>query len=969
MVLSLSEDAWNGDAQFTVSVDGQQIGGVQTASAAHALGQSQEFDLRGMFGGGQRTVTVSFLNDAWGGTAATDRNLYVTGVSCDGVAAGGSLAFLTNGAQSLVVGTAPAPVAVGSGPDTLDLKVNEDAWNGDAQFTVSVDGRQIGGTLTAQAYRCAGGVQDVLVLGSFGAGPHTAAVSFINDAWGGTAAADRNLYVTGATMDGAAIGGSALTLIANGAGSFAFQGVAPVSGTLPAPTLALAAASDSGVAGDNITRTAKPTFAGVAQAGATVGVQIDGSFVGTGQADAAGAWSYTAAVALADGAHTVTATAVEADNTSAAAKLALTIDTSTMAPTVALAAASDSGVAGDGITSVAQPTFTGAAEAGATVSLRIDGALVGSIQADAAGTWNCTPAIALSNGNYAVTAAAVDATGNTSDTTRLALTIDGSSATPVAIPGATILGSGPDEMVLSLSEDAWNGDAQFTVSVDGQQIGGVQTASAAHALGQSQEFDLRGTFGGGQRTVTVSFLNDAWGGTAATDRNLYVTGVSCDGVAAGGSLAFLTNGAQSLVVGTAPAPVTVGSGPDTLDLKVNEDAWNGDAQFTVSVDGRQIGGTLTAQAYRCAGGVQDVLVLGSFGAGPHTAAVSFINDAWGGTAAADRNLYVTGATMDGAAIGGSALTLIANGAGSFAFQGVAPVSGTLPAPTLALAAASDSGVAGDNITRTAKPTFAGVAQAGATVGMQIDGSFVGTGQADATGAWSYTAAVALADGAHTVTATAVEAGNTSAAAKLALTIDTSTMAPTVALAAASDSGVAGDGITSVAQPTFTGAAEAGATVSLRIDGALVGSIQADAAGTWNCTPAAPLAIGKHTIAAMAADAAGNTSDTSSLMISTTLAAPTLGLTPATDSGVPGDGITNAYRPVFTGVAGPGNKVALSIDGKSLGSATANAAGLWSYAPAGTLSSRYLRGHGHGLRCGRTHLCHHHAAADGRFLVL
>jgi hypothetical protein len=72
--------------------------------------------------------------------------------------------------------------------------------------------------------------------------------------------------------------------------------------------------------------------------------------------------------------------------------------------------------------------------------------------------------------------------------------------------------------------------------------------------------------------------------------------VSCDGVAAGGSLAFLTNGAQSLVVGTAPAPVTVGSGPDTLDLKVNEDAWNGDAQFTVSVDGRQIGGTLTAQA-------------------------------------------------------------------------------------------------------------------------------------------------------------------------------------------------------------------------------------------------------------------------------------------------------------------------------------------------------------------------------------
>jgi hypothetical protein len=95
--------------------------------------------------------------------------------------------------------------------------------------------------------------------------------------------------------------------------------------------------------------------------------------------------------------------------------------------------------------------------------------------------------------------------------------------------GAIVLGSGQDTLALSVSEDAWKGDAQFTVSVDGKQIGGTQTATASHAAGQSQEFDVKGTFGAGTHTATVTFLNDAWGGTAATDRNLYVTAAKIDG--------------------------------------------------------------------------------------------------------------------------------------------------------------------------------------------------------------------------------------------------------------------------------------------------------------------------------------------------------------------------------------------------------------------------------------------------------
>jgi hypothetical protein len=102
-------------------------------------------------------------------------------------------------------------------------------------------------------------------------------------------------------------------------------------------------------------------------------------------------------------------------------------------------------------------------------------------------------------------------------------------APPPALPSAIVLGSGPNTLALAVSEDAWKGDAQFTVSVDGKQIGGTQTATASHAAGQSQEYDIKGPFAAGQHTATVTFLNDAWGGTAATDRNLYVTGAKIDG--------------------------------------------------------------------------------------------------------------------------------------------------------------------------------------------------------------------------------------------------------------------------------------------------------------------------------------------------------------------------------------------------------------------------------------------------------
>jgi Ca-dependent carbohydrate-binding module xylan-binding/Cellulase (glycosyl hydrolase family 5) len=239
-------------------------------------------------------------------------------------------------------------------------------------------------------------------------------------------------------------------------------------------------------------------------------------------------------------------------------------------------------------------------------------------------------------------------------------------------PAPITTGSGSDTLVLGVSEDAYQGDAQFTVSVDGKQLGGTFTTTASHAAGVSQSLTVNGDWASGAHTVAVNYLNDAFAGSGAADRNLYVDAVGYDGAATGQSGILLGNGPRNFgvtdstaVSGATPiqtspvtppvsAPATPGSGPDTLVLDMSEDAYKGDAQFTVSVDGQQLGGTFTTTALHTSGARQSFTFKGNFGSGQHDVAVKFLNDAWRGTAATDRNLYVNGISYDGTATGQTA---------------------------------------------------------------------------------------------------------------------------------------------------------------------------------------------------------------------------------------------------------------------------------------------------------------------------
>lgn len=99
----------------------------------------------------------------------------------------------------------------------------------------------------------------------------------------------------------------------------------------------------------------------------------------------------------------------------------------------------------------------------------------------------------------------------------------------MSVSGADTTGSGVSTIKLSASGDSYEGSPQYRVLVDGVQVGGVQAVSAAHESGHWQTATFTAPSGDFDN-VRVEFLNDAYGGSASTDRNLYVAWIEVNGV-------------------------------------------------------------------------------------------------------------------------------------------------------------------------------------------------------------------------------------------------------------------------------------------------------------------------------------------------------------------------------------------------------------------------------------------------------
>lgn len=289
-----------------------------------------------------------------------------------------------------------------------------------------------------------------------------------------------------------------------------------------------------------------------------------------------------------------------------------------------------------------------------------------------------------------------------------------------------------------------------------------------------------------------------------------------------------------------------------------------------------------------------------------------------------------------------------------------------------LIAADDSGVSNtDNVTNNTTPTFTGSGAApGSTVTLRGNGAFFGDigpqGNAlvDGSGNWSITSNVLARD---LYDFTVSDDGGSVTSAALSVRIDTSATHPRTAdLVDASDTGVSNtDNITDDNTPTFTvmvgepdfstGSNESVAFFS-SIDGFIGnGTDTGTTAGPFNIfsfTPATALSGGVHLISVIATDTAGNASNPQTgapgsgpdaplqITINGPTAAPsTPDLSAASDTGSSNtDNLTNLTTPTLTGTA-PNNAtvtVISSLDG-TLGTTTANGAGVWSFTAGAALS--------------------------------
>lgn len=171
-------------------------------------------------------------------------------------------------------------------------------------------------------------------------------------------------------------------------------------------------------------------------------------------------------------------------------------------PTVTLDPSSDSGIADDGITNDATPTFTGSAEAGATVEVFANGGS-GSVSLGTTvatgGTWTLTSSITLADGNYAVTAVATDAAGNIGpSSTVLNITIN--TVAPTATLTTTAndpTNTAPLTFTVTFSTDV-TGFSLAGVNVVNGDASNLTTVNA-----RTYTFDVQPT-GQGLVTVTVN---------------------------------------------------------------------------------------------------------------------------------------------------------------------------------------------------------------------------------------------------------------------------------------------------------------------------------------------------------------------------------------------------------------------------------------------------------------------------------
>lgn len=229
---------------------------------------------------------------------------------------------------------------------------------------------------------------------------------------------------------------------------------------------------------------------------------------------------------------------------------------------------------------------------------------------------------------------------------------------------------------------------------------------------------------------------------------------------------------------------------------------------------------------------------------------------------------------------------------------VAPAAPSAPA----LTTASDTGSSTtDRITKTTIPIVTGTNETLAIVTLYDGATQKGT-RTTTTATYSITSST-LANGPHTLTATATDVAGNLGIASGGTTVTIDTVAPaapsTPVMTAATDTGISTtDGITKNRTPAFSGTAEAGIAIGL-YNGVTLTGVSVTATGGAYTATAGTLSTGTFTLTARATDVAGNFASSSGTALTIDYTVPTVTLNQAAGQSDPTETSPVVYTVVFS----------------------------------------------------------------------
>lgn len=642
------------------------------------------------------------------------------------------------------------------------------------------------------------------------------------------------------------------------------------------------------------TNDATPTLSGSAEPNSTLNIFDNGSLVATIDVPASGTWSWTPTTPLTDSTHAFTMNATDAAGNVSATTPAFTITVDTAAPNQpSPITATDStppniGAITEGQqTNETRPALSGTVEPNATVQILDNGSVIGTVKADANGSWSFTPGTALQPGNHQLTVTATDSAGNVSPSSpALSFVVDTVAPdAPTIVNASDNVGSITDTLLSGKTTD----DATPTLNGTSEAYASVRILDNGVQIGTATA-DVNGNW---------SFTPD---NALATGSHVF-TAIATDraGNTGGASSSF------TLIVDT-----TAPTAPSIIQASDNA----GTVQGTLLTNQTTDDTTPTLSGTGEAGAIVTIRDNGTVI----------------GTAVVNDNNTWTFTPQEPLAPGGHSFTATAtDSAGNASGESgnfVLTVDLTPPVAPIITGAVDDIGtikgpIASGQVTDDTRPTLSGTGEIGATINVYDNNVLLGTTTVGSGGTWSFTPVQDLTTGSHNLTATATDpAGNTGPASGAWNVIIDTTAPNTPFITTVTDNAGSVTGTLVVGQPTddttptLNGTAEANATVRIYDNGVEIGNVRADSAGNWTYTPT--LAEGTHTLTARAVDAAGNTSSASAV---TTV---TVDLTPPA---VPTDLTVNATGNIVTGRAEPGSTVTiLSATGTVLGTGVTDGLG-------------------------------------------